>query len=275
VDSEFNTIFQRLNPAQRLAVETIEGPVMVMAGPGTGKTQVLAARIAHILDQTDTQPHQILALTFTESAATTMRRRLVRMIGRTGYYVQIMTFHAFCSGVIQQHPEFFDIDRESSPLTDIERFRILESLLLREDIHLNVLKPLNRPLFYIKDVIKAISDLKREYVSPERLQVLIEAEEHEYETTQEELTKAQREKKLKLIAKHTELHQLYVEYQLALHQKKRYDFDDMVSLVAQAFAKDDVLLLEYQEQLQYVLVDEYQDTNAAQNNIVDLLVSYW
>ena len=92
---QFKSIYSRLNSQQKKAVDTIEGPVMVVAGPGTGKTQVLAARIANILLKTDTNPRAILALTFTESAAKEMRQRLVKMIGKTGYYVQISTFHAF------------------------------------------------------------------------------------------------------------------------------------------------------------------------------------
>ncbi len=264
-----------LNQAQLLAVETIEGPVMVMAGPGTGKTQVLATRIAHILEQTDTQPNQILALTFTESAATTMRKRLVAMIGRAGYYVQIMTFHAFCSGVIQDHPEFFAIDRESSPLSEVERFAIFESILLRTDTNMQALKPLNAPLFYLRECIKAISDLKRENISVETYTELVAAEQSLLDDEVDLLTKAQREKRTKTIAKQTELGLVYQLYQKELLNRKRYDFDDMITLVVQAFSTQEELLLDYQEQLQYFLVDEYQDTNAAQNAVVDILASHW
>src|SRR5690349_12000477 len=97
MSQQFQDIYSRLNLAQKQAVDTIDGPVMVVAGPGTGKTQVLAARIANILQKTDTNPSSVLALTFTDSAAKEMRERLVKMIGKTGYYVQISTFHAFCS----------------------------------------------------------------------------------------------------------------------------------------------------------------------------------
>lgn len=264
-----------LNPAQLQAVESIEGPVMVMAGPGTGKTQVLATRIAHILEQTDTQPNQILALTFTESAATTMRKRLVAMIGRAGYYVQIMTFHSFCSGVIQDHPEFFAIDRESSPLSEVERFSIFESILLRTNTNLEALKPLNAPLFYLRECIKAISDLKRENVSVDDYTKLVAAEQSLLDDELDSLTKAQREKRTKTLAKQTELGMVYQLYQDELRSRKRYDFDDMITLVVEAFKSQEDLLLDYQEQLQYFLVDEYQDTNAAQNAVVDLLASHW
>src|SRR3989344_9676606 len=104
---QFQQYYKALNKEQRSAVDTIEGPVMVIAGPGTGKTQILTLRIANILAKTDTQADSILALTFTESAAANMRRRLVSLIGSAGYYVNISTFHGFCNSLIQDHSEHF------------------------------------------------------------------------------------------------------------------------------------------------------------------------
>ena len=103
----FDKYYKLLNKEQKEAVDAIEGPVMVIAGPGTGKTQILTLRIANILAQTDTQADSILALTFTESAAANMRRRLVSLIGSAGYYVNISTFHGFCNSLIQDHSEHF------------------------------------------------------------------------------------------------------------------------------------------------------------------------
>jgi len=273
----FTTLKSQLNTLQLEAVEAIEGPVMVMAGPGTGKTQVLAMRVGEILHQTDTQPNQILALTFTESAATTMRERLVRLIGRAGYYVQIQTFHAFCSGVIQSHPESFPIDRSTQPLSDLERFELFEELLTNDGGTLQLLKPLNRPLFYLREVMKALSDLKRENVSPERFEELLSAEDQflTLALQADELSKPEAARRQKNLAKQQELLTLYQRYQEALAARNRYDYDDMIRLVAAAFEADETLLLEYQEQLHYFLVDEYQDTNAAQNRVVDLLASHW
>lgn len=271
---DFSKVINQLNQAQRSAVETIEGPVMVVAGPGTGKTQVLSARIAQILRQTDTRPHSILALTYTDSAANTMRERLVKMIGRTGYYVKIMTFHAFCSSVIDSHPEYFSIDRDSEPLSQVERFALFEQILLDPSLELDVLKPLNQPLFYLRDVVGALSDLKREGVSKEALAKMIEEEEREL-SSEEGLTKSARESREKKIRKHRELLVLYSEYQRKLRESLRYDFDDMIALVVEAFAREPLLLREYQEELHYFLVDEYQDTNSSQNQILDLLASYW
>ena len=103
----FTEQYLRLNKAQKQAVDTIDGPVMVIAGPGTGKTSILTLRIANILKKTDTSPENILALTFTESGAYAMRKKLVGIVGTVGYKVNIHTFHGFCNDVIKQYPERF------------------------------------------------------------------------------------------------------------------------------------------------------------------------
>lgn len=271
--SFFQQLYRQLNPAQKKAVDTTEGPVMVMAGPGSGKTQVLTARIANILRKTDTDPTAILALTFTDSAAKNMRSRLVEMIGKTGYYVHINTFHSFCLQVIRDYPEYFPIDRDSQPLTDLERFDLFEDLI--SDHQLQKLKPLNAPYYYLRDIISAISDLKREGVSPDLFSQIVEQEQAEFAQIEPELTKTKRRRRQKNINKHQDLLTLYQAYQQQLRAKQRYDFDDMIALVVEAFKQHELLLRDYQEKLHYFLVDEYQDTNTAQNQVVNLLASYW
>ncbi len=270
--TSYQQAFDQLNPVQRTAVEALEGPVMVVAGPGTGKTQVLATRIAHILQKTDTPAYAILALTFTESAAVNMRERVVKLIGKDGYYVNIMTFHAFCTDVLKSHPEYFPIDRQSEPLNDLEKYDMFQTIMMSLD--LNVLRPLNTPLFYIKDCISAISQLKREGVGPDDYIRIIEKEWAglDADTT---LTKAQKAIQLKQRDKNSELAQIYRAYETQLRSRMRYDFDDMISLVVEAFRMHETLLLEYQEKLHYFLVDEYQDTNTAQNMVVEMLAQYW
>lgn len=271
--TQFSQIFARLNPAQQQAVKTIDGPVMVIAGPGTGKTQVLTARIAQILQQTDTPPNAILALTFTESAAKNMRERLIKMIGRTGYYVQISTFHAFCQEVISSHPDYFPIQRDSQPLSDLERFELFEEIF--SELELEHIKPLNTPFFYVKDAIKSISDLKREGINIKEYQQLVKEWVKNLADQKEELKKTEFDQEQKQLWRNEELVKVYQEYERRLRDSKRYDFDDMISLVVEAFEQHDLLLREYQENLHYFLVDEYQDTNTAQNTVVDLLASYW
>jgi DNA helicase-2/ATP-dependent DNA helicase PcrA len=240
-----------LNSTQRLAVDTIDGPVMVIAGPGTGKTEIIAQRVARILKTTDTPPDAILALTFTESGAKEMRQRLLGVIGQTAYYVNIFTFHAFCSSVIQEFPDHFIISPEIEPLSDLERVEIFHQIL--KDTQLEALKPVNQPYYYTLSLIKSIQDLKREGVSSTKLRSLIKKGDR----------------------KNQELLKVYRLYQKHLQQRGRYDFEDMINLVVKAFQTEADLLRTYQERLHYFLVDEYQDTNSAQNKVLGLLASYW
>lgn len=284
---QFEAAFARLNPAQRQAVENIEGPVMVLAGPGTGKTQVLVTRIAHILRETDTRPNTILALTFTESAAQNMRERLVGLLGQTGYSVRISTFHAFCSELINQQPEYFPIDRGSEPISELEQYDLLRQLVVQ--LKLRKLQPIGDPYFYIRDVIKAISDIKREGVDVVQFKALVEDEQKlftEQLSQAEGLTPKERraaglptvtdlKRSLHLAEKNLELALLFEAYEKALRTAKRYDFDDMIGLTIAALKEHELLRSELQENLQYFLVDEYQDTNAAQDRILQLLSEFW
>ena len=103
----FEKLYQQLNEEQRIAVNTLEGPVMVIAGPGTGKTQILAARILNILQQADQQPQNILCLTYTEAGAIAMQKRLHRFMGSDAGKVNIHTFHGLCNKIIQENPDKF------------------------------------------------------------------------------------------------------------------------------------------------------------------------
>lgn len=273
--TNFESAYQQLNPLQQAAVDHIEqGPLLLIAGPGTGKTQVLSLRIANILQQTDAKPDTILALTFTEAAAKNMRERLLHIIGKDAYYVNISTFHSFCRQVIAEHGEYFPLQRESEHLSELDRYQIFETLL--DELKPEHLRPLNDQYFYVNDIIKAISDLKREGISVLQFEDMIHAEEQELESFKES-----NKNKTKLIAlekklaKNKNLLLLYRSYQECLREGKRFDYDDMINFVVDAFSENEVLLREYQENLHYFLVDEYQDTNSAQNKLINLLVSYW
>ena len=268
----FSSLYSKLNPEQKKVVDAVEGPVMVFAGPGTGKTQVLAMRAANILRKTDVGPHNILALTFTESAAKAMRDRLISIIGEDAYYVNIATFHSFCSDVIQSNPEFFPFSRDAEPLTDLERFTIVENIIREQPFE--AIKPINSPTFYVRDCIKAMQDLKRENVEPDDFRKLIEYDALQLKKA-EKLSKTEQKQREKNIAKQHELLQVYILYQQKLREMGRYDYEDMISFAVHAFEQDEILLRSYQERLQYILVDEYQDTNAAQNAVLELLASYW
>ena len=130
LDSDlFLSRYQQLNEQQRDAVDTIYGPVMVIAGPGTGKTEVLAMRIANLLrSEAQVQPQEILCLTYTDEAANAMRRRLLQIIGPDAQRVVISTFHAFSNSIIQSHPELFSF-RDLEIMSELDRYTLLHALL--------------------------------------------------------------------------------------------------------------------------------------------------
>lgn len=269
----FTQSYQHLNTEQRLAVDTIDGPVMVIAGPGTGKTQILATRIANILLKTDTNPSSILALTFTESGAQAMKKRLISLIGETAYSVHIQTFHSFCSEIITTHPEFFPTANNAEPLTDLDRYQIFEELITQ--MSLESIKPVNAPFLYLKAIMSNIQNLKREGITPDKFAKILEQELQLIETESEKWRKTEREKRTKNLKKNQELLLLYRAYQNELQKREYFDFEDMISLTVQAFEREELLLTEYQERLLYFLIDEYQDTNSAQNQVIQLLASFW
>jgi superfamily I DNA/RNA helicase len=164
----YKEAFKGLNAAQKQAVTTIEGPVLVIAGPGTGKTQLLTTRIAYILETTDTLPQNILCLTFTDSAAQTMRERLAGMIGQAAYDVTISTYHAFGSDLIRRFPDYFAQDADLEPIDDLGLDRILRSIVAG----LPYGNPLKYSDNYLSDIKTLISDAKRALLSPSDLRTV-------------------------------------------------------------------------------------------------------
>ncbi len=277
----FAAELKKLNKAQRLAVETIEGPVMVVAGPGTGKTQVLTLRIANIIKKTDTSPESVLALTFTESAVAAMRKRLVEIMGHEAYRVSIKTIHGFCNEIIQEHPEEFSAIAGATNITEVEQIDIIRELLDEGDYAL--LRPFGEPYRNIRDILGAIGDLKQEGVLPDAFAQIVKDEQKAFDLIEDLYNekgahkgkmKGKYQTHQKQIAKHGELVQIYGAYQKELRKRKSYDYDDMVVEVAAALATNESLLLTLQEQYLYLLVDEHQDTNSSQNKVIELLASY-
>lgn len=278
--SKFETELQKLNPEQRQVVEAIQGPTLVIAGPGTGKTQMLSLRIANILRSTDTNPSNILCLTFTESGVAAMKKRLVDMIGPDGHYVRIHTFHSFCNEVIQTFPEKFAFARELNQLDDITRIKLMREILdaIPADAE-NGLRPFYNPYAYQFDIISAIQTLKREGVSPERFMQIADDNLNEVNSNEELNPKTGKPTvnwatSLKQAERNMELAQLYSQYQQLIQERGLYDYEDMVLFVVKLFSEDDELLAHYQERYLHILVDEYQDTNGAQNQIIQLLGSF-
>lgn len=281
MNKEFETQYKRLNKAQRLAVDTIDGPVMVVAGPGTGKTSILTLRIANILEKTDTSPKNILALTFTESGAYAVRKKLVSIIGVAGYKVNIHTFHGFCNDIIKQYPERFPRIIGSTAITDIDQISLMEKII--EDNDFEMLKPYGDIFFYVKPTLSEIKNLKREDIDVLKFEKMINIQEKEFEDIPEKVhIKGAHKGKMKgefiklreQIAKNKELLILYEKYENALEKGKLYDFEDMIVEVIRTLKKDSDLLLILQESFQYVLADEHQDANNAQNAILELLSNF-
>ncbi|MBI1833587.1 MAG: ATP-dependent helicase [Candidatus Andersenbacteria bacterium] len=341
--SAFEEAYSRLNKGQKKAVDTIDGPVMVLAGPGTGKTQTLTVRIGNILQKTQLDPWNILCLTFTESAAAEMRERLADMIGSSAYHVRISTFHSFCNQVIQDHPEIFALSSDWKPLAEVERVKLMQDIL--DNLPgTSSLKPFTAPYLYLKDCVQHIQALKQEDISPKDFsevvkklaafakevgeevktfsekkptdrtdkdcesvlaRVLAAAKKHKLpavfdeqlkdvesnfitmgEAAEDKRTAGKARTKCKNDLKRVftriennvprwrELKKVYEQYQEALQKNGRYDFEDMIILVVQEFRRNKDLLADYQEQFQYILVDEFQDTNGAQNEVVDFLGSF-
>src|SRR3989344_3837759 len=164
-DSEFKAKYEKLNPAQKEAVDRIDGPVMVIAGPGTGKTTILTLRIANILRLTDTPANGILAVTYTDSAVKAMRAKLHEIIGTRAHDVRIHTFHSFASSVIAEYPDHFIHLSDRKQLTDIEQESIIISII--ENPIFAKLRPIGKPDAYLYGIIKSIEDAKREALTPD------------------------------------------------------------------------------------------------------------
>lgn len=283
---DFSQVYDSCNAAQKEAVDCTEGSIMVVAGPGTGKTQIIAARIANIING-GTSPDNILCLTYTDAGTIAMRERLLAFIGTEAYRVNIFTFHAFCNSVIQENSSQFGFN-ELRPVSDLEKTEVVQCLLdelphdnplardkgdLYSDARalLNLFAAIKRENWNIDNCVQAIDqyiaalptlpEMKytrkyKEFKAGDLKQHAIDAETKKFERS-----------KAAFIS--------FNDFQRLMKERSRYDFDDMIIWVIRAFKENSQLLLEYQERYQYLLVDEYQDTSGSQNEVVDLLMGYW
>lgn len=287
VDLAFTRAFQKLNEAQRQAVEHIEGPVLVIAGPGTGKTQILATRIGKILQQTDTPPHSILCLTYTDTGRVEMRNRLFKLIGPAAYRVNIHTFHSFCNEVIQDNLSYFGRQNLEaiSELEEIELFKELLSNLPNDSLLKRFKGEVNYEIPKVKNLFSLI---KKEAWTLEFLNGRIDAylaelpgkdgffykrnyKEYKAGEPNEDRIKEEKERMEKL----REAVNLYPTYDEMMQERGRYTFDDMILWVLKAFEENNNILLNYQERFLYFLVDEFQDTSGSQKKLLEHLIHYW
>lgn len=237
------SIYDTLNTEQRRAVEHDKGPLLILAGAGSGKTRVLTHRIAYLIDERDVNPYHILALTFTNKAAKEMRERVDKIVGYGAENVWVSTFHSTCVRILRRWIETLGYDR-SFTIYDTDD----QKTLMRE-----VCKSLeiDTQKFKERAFLSAISSAKDELVSPE-----------EYELNAHgDYTKSK-------------YAQVYKEYQRRLKANNALDFDDLICKTVELFQTNKEALTYYQNRFRYIMVDEYQDTNTAQFRLISLLASY-
>lgn len=333
----FNTSYKRLNTAQKQAVDTIDGPVLIVAGPGSGKTEILSLRVANILLQTDIKASNILCLTFTESATHNMRSRIERYLKEDAYRVNIHTFHNLCTTIISDYPEYFYDGAIIHPADDVTKINILENLIKNQphDSKIKSYHP-DQGFMFLRPILNTVSNLKKAGLTPEDVKTILDENDKDlillnerlspimserisestYEKFNTEFEKLYKEKGSKYVlnypslidalylnfksnvkekkdftdwkSKNTdknnkgenifkdtkkadtlrEINDIYKKYQTELYKQSFHDFDDMILDVLTVLRKNESLRLKIQEQYQYVLVDEFQDTNDAQMQII-------
>ena len=181
---DFATRYKKLNARQKEAVDTIEGPLMVVAGPGTGKTELLSMRAANILRKTDTLPENILCLTFTESGAAAMRQRLGEIIGPAAYKVAIHTFHSFGSEIINQYGEYFYQGAAFRPADELSSYELLYSIFDSLEYSNPLASKMNGDYTHLRDTLGTISDLKKSGLTSDELLAVLDINERTIDVTE-------------------------------------------------------------------------------------------
>lgn len=248
-----------LNASQRAAVTHTEGPLLVVAGAGTGKTTVLTRRYAYLLDRCANDPFRILALTFTEKAAGEIEDRVLQLLPVGTYDFWISTFHGFCQRILETHGLEIGLPNRFHVLTPTDAWLLLRRHL--EELPLVHYKPLGNPVKFLRGLLQHISRAKDEGIFPEAYRLF--AEEAPLEG--DEATVASERARLK------ELSELYTCYRSLLLQEDALDFGDLILETLRLFRERPALLRKYQEQFSNILVDEFQDTNWAQYELLKLL----
>ncbi len=345
----FTKAYKQLNTEQRLAVDTIDGPLLVLAGPGTGKTQILSARVANILQKTDVMPSNILCLTFTDSGASNMRQRLREFMGDSAYDVTISTYHSFGSDIIKSYSEYFQqigLDRTDDvrlerPIDELTQIQLLDQIVSKLPFDSQLLST----RYYLKDVVSTLSDLKQHLITPAKLRDLassnlsqidaaqpildslinrvggfsrkkaelgtqyatllaglsalkgdlIELAAGELQAAYDEYQEKSSSKPLTawknkwlpkneldhftlttrtISEKMLELADVYQKYEQALQAGALYDFDDMILRAIDGLTQNDELRYNLQERYQYILLDEFQDTNPSQFKLVKTIADH-
>lgn len=270
------------NSKQQQAIDILNGQVMLLAGPGTGKTFTVIHRIEKMLAD-GVEPSSILCLTFSDAAASEMRQRLIKKMGVVASAVDIYTYHSFCNDLIKTYPDKFEMTSGVKLITDAEKISIMKECI--DDANLEFFVPSRADrYFFTKNFISYVEKLKTQRVSKDEYMACIdtnpmlmprykELESEIYEREQAGNTKNKTRynelEKIKTnIEKAKELWTLFELYSTKMINKNLIDFSDMINLVLTSFEEDSQFLSEVSNKYKYFLVDEYQDTNDLQNQII-------
>ncbi len=252
-------LLQGLNQEQARAVMYGEGPLLIIAGAGTGKTKVITHRIAHLISSKAARPDEILAVTFTEKAANEMEERVDLLIPYSYSFVEISTFNSFGERVLRNHAHELGFHLDFMLLDEVE-----QAIFFRENLFrfpLKYYRPLSSPARHIQELLAALRKLKQEGVNPD------DAIRFARELKKQAPDAAARETAIK----HQELALVYRTYQKLLREHGMIDFEDQVTLTGELFRTRPSVLKQYQEKYKYILVDEFQDTNHIQFELLKLL----
>ena len=236
------SIYDTLNPPQKEAVFHTEGPLLILAGAGSGKTRVLTHRIACLMEEKGVNPWNILAITFTNKAAQEMRERVDKLVGMGAESIWVSTFHSACVRILRRHIDFLGFDNHFAIYDTEDQKTVIKEVCRRLNIDTKIYKE--------RTLMAKISHAKDELISPEEMELNAGGDFNE--------------KKIAAV---------YKEYQATLRKNNALDFDDLIVKTVELFQNYPNVLEYYQERFQYIMVDEYQDTNTAQFKFVSLLAS--
>lgn len=279
--SQFDKAYQSLNTMQRKAVDAIYGPLMVIAGPGTGKTQLLSTRVGQILKMTDMQPYNILCITFTNSGVAAMKKRLVELIGAQGTDIEVYTFHSFAEKIIQRYKRSNEVEAYAFH-EDVDKKILIRSLIERVDFNTPLKKGINSVDTTINFLSNFFSHIKREKFDIDELishyedEKITRIDEFRYvkkykDFNPGDLKQAKWDEFCAKLDKHIQACILYKEYQAIISEKKLIDFDDLILNAIRLLQENDDLRFDFMEQYQFIMIDEFQDTNGAQLQLINEL----
>lgn len=234
------SIYDSLNGPQKEAVMHTEGPLLILAGAGSGKTRVITHRIAYLIEEMGVNPYNILAITFTNKAASEMRERVDKVVDYGADSVWVSTFHSMCVRILRRYIDRIGFDNNFTIYDTDDQKSVIKEVCKRLDIDTKYMKE--------RTIMGAISAAKDELISPDEMEINAGSDYYR--------------KKMAAV---------YREYQKQLKLNNALDFDDLIVLTVELFRSQPEVLSSYQERFKYIMVDEYQDTNTAQFRLVSIL----